>query len=229
MRYEKVCASIYIFLIALCIFFLWKVGLAIKQDALGTLLILTIMFITLEIMAIRLPSGPVISLTSGLSMVALFCFGIPEAIVSAAIAMIIVAFIKKWEYYRAIYNTSLYIISIYIAGAVFYALNGVAGIINILVPWPYLGAILVYFLLNSILTAGLFSLLQERSILKIWYKMVAESFKVYIAVQILAFASTYMFIIQGVIGVFLLVIFLLMLQMVFRSHYQLFERERTGS
>ncbi|MDK2986355.1 MAG: hypothetical protein PWQ96_1999 [Clostridia bacterium] len=217
----------YIFsLLPFAIFFLFKAILTLKPDDWFILLILTVMFIILEIMAIRLPSGPVITLTSGLSMVALFCFGMSEAILSAFISLLIVSLLKRWEYYRTIYNISMYIISIYFAGNIFYALNGVAGVMEILVPWPYIGAIIIYFILNSILTAGLFSLIQKNNVLIIWYRMMSESFKVYIAEQILAFASAFMFINQGFIGIFLLIIFLVMLQMVFRSHYQLFERER---
>lgn len=218
---------VYIYsLVPFAIFFVLNAIETLDTDAWLILLTLTIMFIMLEIMAIRLPSGPVISLTSGLSMVALFCFGMPEAVLSAAVSLLIVSFIKRWEYYRAIYNTSMYIISIYLAGAIFYALNGVDGVMDILVPWPYLGAIAIYFLLNSILTAGLFSLLQNSNIFRIWYKMMNESLKVYIAEQILAFASAFMFLNQGLIGLLLLMSFLLMLQLVFRSHYNLFESEK---
>jgi len=207
-------------------FIFWKASLSLYQGDLSTLAILTLMFILLEVMAIRLPSGPVISLTSGLSMVALFCFGVEQAIISAAVPMVLIAIAKRWEYYRTIYNISLYIISIYTAGFAFSALNGVPGVMDIMKLWPNIGAVLVYFLVNSLLTARLFSLLQEKGIFQIWYRMVGDSFLVYVAVQILSLTSTYMYLNQGIVGVIMLVTFLFMLQMVFRSHYQLFEKEK---
>lgn len=222
---------IYIFALAVvALLLLWQTSIHLEPVVWTPMVFITLMFIILEIMAIRLPSGPVISLSSGLSMVALFCFGAPAAILSATISMLAIAIIENWEYYRVVYNTSLYILSIYTAGVVFYAFNGAIGEMNILVPWPYIGAILMYFLVDSVLTAVLFSLLQEKKVFFIWYGMIATSFQTYIAVQMLAIVSAYMYINQGFIGVFLLTFFLLMLQMVFRSHYALLnkEKERAG-
>ncbi|MDR0269077.1 diguanylate cyclase [Paenibacillus sp.] len=183
------------------------------------------------------PEGSKQSMDSAVYLACLFIFGTPSALALLFLSTLVFAFIeRKITWWKHLTNFSLYTIMIFGAGTVFNRFGGRLGQLENSHLLSYVGALVIYFVLN-VLCIGIYYYMADRSsIHRILKGYLRESAIVYLCILILSLVLTILIVNNGIAGLILFLGISIFLSHLFKKlfdmYLQLQERairdQRTG-
>lgn len=194
----------------------------IQSVAWSSFLFFLLVALLVEFLPIELPTGQHLTLSAAVGITILTNYGWPMAIWVATISVLMEAAFRRTPYYRALFNASQYVLTMSAAGAAFILSGGEVGVVDFTRPLPLLAVLVIDFLCNTILISGLFALLSQRGIVKVWTEMVKDSYQSSLATLVIGLVSARILDLDGLAGYTVLLVFLFMLQRIFQTYFKLF-------
>ncbi len=163
---------------------------------LGTVLFGLLIF-TSDNLSAPLPKTGSVSVNFGISLASLIIFGPSTALIVTLISIFnIKELVKRVPYYKHLFNAGQYLLS-FSAGAVLFELYYDRSQVNFFYPrnvWVIILITYIFFILNTVLTAGAISLSSGTNILNVWIFNFAWliPFQFFLASMALAIAFLYL-------------------------------------
>jgi diguanylate cyclase (GGDEF)-like protein len=164
------------------------------------------------------PTGQSFTLNSAVDLLAIILGGPALVVWVTGVGQLLAAMILGRDFRRTLFNVGQTVLTVSAAGTVFSLLArpGLLDGTNLLAAFA---AATVYFLVNSLLIAALFSMLQGKPFLAVWWGMVKQGIEAYFLVQTLGLVTTFLLLQGGLPWLFILALLLVGLQRVLRGYY----------
>ena len=121
---------------------------------------------------IALTSGATLSMSYAANLMALLLLGTGDAIVIAAAGVwtqCTISVKRPYPFYRTAFSIAAEAITMLSTGLVYHALGGASGPFDLAaLPRPLVGAIVTYFVVNTVLVAGAIALSTGRALVEVW-------------------------------------------------------------
>ncbi len=144
-------------------------------------------------------------------------------LISAISAIISEVLEKKTSWYKIIFNTSQYALSVGVAGLTYQYVGGVVGFQNFFkFAFPAILCALTYCLVNSILVTIVISLAQDSKIITVWRLNIKEMIPSYLAEAPMGFIMAIVYVEVGIVGILLFFLPLLLA----RRSFELYTKMR---
>jgi len=187
-----------------------------------------IFFLTISVFAefipVDLPMAGSITIGFPLDFIIILVYGPALAMLISAISAIISeALEKKTSWYKIIFNTSQYALSVGVAGLTYQYVGGVVGFQNFFkFAFPAILCALTYCLVNSILVTMVISLAQDSKIITVWRLNIKEMIPSYLAEAPMGFIMAIVYVEVGIVGILLFFLPLLLA----RRSFELYTKMR---
>jgi len=187
-----------------------------------------IFFLTISVFAefipVDLPMAGSITIGFPLDFIIILVYGPALAMLISAISAIISeALEKKTSWYKIIFNTSQYALSVGAAGLTYQYVGGVVGFQNFFkFAFPAILCALTYCLVNSILVTMVISLAQDSKIITVWRLNIKEMIPSYLAEAPMGFIMAIVYVEVGIVGILLFFLPLLLA----RRSFELYTKMR---
>jgi uncharacterized membrane protein len=119
---------------------------------------------------------------------------------------------RKREWYRALFNCGMCAVTVFVASTVFHAAGGRSGSVEALISplnaAPLLLSAVTYFLVNTILVAGVIAVYRRQPVVRVWRESFAFSYEMVGAVvlKLLGYLFAILFLTWGYMSAFIAVI-----------------------
>ena len=187
-----------------------------------------IFFLTISVFAefipVDLPMAGSITIGFPIDFIIILVYGPALAMLISAISAIISEVLeKKTSWYKIIFNTSQYALSVGVAGLTYQYVGGVVGFQNFFkFAFPAILCALTYCLVNSILVTIVISLAQDSKIITVWRLNIKEMIPSYLAEAPMGFIMAIVYVEVGIVGILLFFLPLLLA----RRSFELYTKMR---
>lgn len=189
---------------------------------------LTIAILILDLLRLQTPGGQPFSLTAAPMTIAILIGGPSVAVWAAALGQLLAGVIMGAEWQKVIFNLSQMVITVAAAASIFLLTGGQPNMegINLL---PGLAAILTHLGVNTVLVGLLFSLLRGSPPVQVITTMLKQGAQMYLVVQSIGLASTFILQHGGVLWGVLLLAILLLVHRLLSDYYLAIKRDSESS
>ncbi len=177
-----------------------------------------------EFIPVDLPMAGSITIGFPIDFIIILVYGPALAMLISAISAIISEVLeKKTSWYKIIFNTSQYALSVGVAGLTYQYVGGVVGFQNFFkFAFPAILCALTYCLVNSILVTIVISLAQDSKIITVWRLNIKEMIPSYLAEAPMGFIMAIVYVEVGIVGILLFFLPLLLA----RRSFELYTKMR---
>jgi len=196
--------------------------------SLSNIWLVLIFFLTISVFAefipVDLPMAGSITIGFPIDFIIILVYGPALAMLISAISAIIgEALEKKTSWYKIIFNTSQYALSVGVAGLTYQYVGGVVGFQNFFkFAFPAILCALTYCLVNSILVTIVISFAQDSRITTVWRVNIKEMIPSYLAEAPMGFIMAIVYVEVGIVGILLFFLPLLLA----RRSFELYTKMR---
>ncbi|OCA88224.1 HD family phosphohydrolase [Bacillus sp. FJAT-27225] len=171
------------------------------------------------------PEGNRLSMDSSIYLASLFLYGLELTLVVLVIFSIVYMFsYRKMEWWKHVFNFSIYTFMIVSAYYLFIFVGGSVGNDQFTSLFPYVVALSVYFVLNVGLIAIYFLLGNSDSISEVLNGMLKGTLPTYMTTLLLSFVLVILIDSQEIFGIFLFISMSLLLSVAFKQHIELYKQ-----
>ncbi|MGN7359594.1 bifunctional diguanylate cyclase/phosphohydrolase [Paenibacillus sp. SAF-054] len=169
------------------------------------------------------PEGSKQSMDSAVYLACLFIFGTPAALVLLLLSsLLFTAFERKVSLWKHFTNFSIYAIMIFGAGAVFHGLGGRLGQLQNTHLLSYVGALIIYFILNVLCIGIYYYFMDPSDIYRKLKGLLQESVLVYLCILILSLVLTILIVNNGMTGLILFLGISIFLSHLFKKLFDMY-------
>ncbi|MBS8265730.1 diguanylate cyclase [Mesobacillus boroniphilus] len=170
------------------------------------------------------PKGNTLSMDSSVFLASLFLFGLDLTLMVLALHAIIFIFTqRKSEWWENLINFSIYSLMIIFSYQLFILAGGSVGSVSLTNLVPYIVALGIYFLTNTILVGIYFLLAASESLIEVFEGMLKETISTYVSTLLLSIVLLILLDSQGKFGLFLFISISFMLSQAFKQHFELYK------
>jgi diguanylate cyclase (GGDEF)-like protein/putative nucleotidyltransferase with HDIG domain len=170
------------------------------------------------------PKGNTLSMDSSVFLASLFLFGLNITLFVLLLHGLIFAFTqRKSEWWKHLFNFSIYSLMIIGTYYLFILTDGIVGNIHLTNLLPYLIALGAYFVINTLLISIFFLLAASESLAVVLEGMLSETISTYVSTLLLSLVLLILIDSQGNFGLFLFICISFMLSLAFKQHFELYK------
>lgn len=173
---------------------------------------------------IPLPSKEYLHLDSTVLLATLVMYDFKVAMWVVLVANIHVYFYRKLKLWQALFNTSQFLIMLYISKQIYLLANGSIGEVNFENPWPFFLTAVAYMITNGMIVSFHSLLIKNKSFFKSFYNLFRDSAGNYFMMIIYAFILTMLFKVQTYIGSVIFIIMIVLMADNYKRYFQLLQR-----
>ncbi|WP_232824242.1 diguanylate cyclase [Paraliobacillus zengyii] len=174
------------------------------------------------------PKGNSLSMDTAIFLACLFLFGIEFSLNVLLFSSLIYSFYEKrinWS--KHLFNFSAYTIMLISTYYVFLFFNGTIGSINFINLFAYLASFLIYFFVNSLIISTYFWISDKKSLIGVLDGMLKGTLESYVVTLVLSLVLGYLMDSSGVFGLALFAVISILLSIVFKQYFSLYESVKT--
>lgn len=170
------------------------------------------------------PKGNTLSMDSSVILASLFLFGLNITLFVLFLHGLIFAFTqRKSEWWKHLFNFSIYSLMIVASYHFFILTGGIVGNVQLTNLIPYLTALSSYFVINTLLISIFFLLAASESLAKVLEGMLSETISTYVSTLLLSLVLLILIESQGNFGLFLFICISFLLSQAFKQHFELYK------
>lgn len=170
------------------------------------------------------PKGNTLSMDSSVFLASLFLFGLNITLFVLFLHGLIFAFTqRKSEWWKHLFNFSIYSLMIVVSYHFFILTGGIVGNVQLTNLIPYLTALSSYFVINTLLISIFFLLAASESLAKVLEGMLSETVSTYVSTLLLSLVLLILIESQGNFGLFLFICISFLLSQAFKQHFELYK------
>lgn len=175
------------------------------------------------------PKGNSLSMDSAIYLACLFLYGIETTLFVLLISQVIfLVFLRSTEWWKHIFNFSIYSIMLISTYYIYLYFGGVIEDVEFQNFLPFLFALTTYFLLNILLISLYFFILQPPSVINLFQELIRkdalkESIVSYVSTLLLALVLTLLMKTETYLGLFLFIFLSTLLSFAFTKFFKLYK------
>lgn len=209
---------------AVAVSVLYHYGLQVRPSDWTLLVVFTVASAGLGLLQFVAPTGQTVTLAQAVKLIAIMVSGLPVALWVTTVGWAANGMILGWNLQRTAFNVSQTVLSVWVAGWLYYEFGGQPGALDPLF-WPAVAGMLGYMLTQSVLVSVGIVLINRTPWWPTWTKMLRDGAEPYLLVQSVSILAMFMLLRGGTGWAIFLFGVLLLIGRLLAQYYRLMSRQ----